>query len=150
MSNRRTVTEIIAIMQKIHSNIQGVNYAPEVWDYPNGSIPNLPCVLVYPEPGDFSTKILGDKVKHRRVYLIKVFSGLHDGVKSDVLAETMNLLTDFGFTWAELDVLDYKPELCIDKSEVGYITDSGVLEYMEYGGELYYGFEFRIVIYEKS
>lgn len=150
MSNRRTVTEIISIIQKINKSIPDVRYAPNVQDYPNGSLHTLPCVLIYPESGTFSTKIMGDKVKHSRVYLFKVFTGLHDGIQSDVLAETMNLLTEFGFVWAETDVLDYKPELCIDKGEFGYITDSGVLEYMEYGGELYYGFEFRVVIYEKS
>jgi len=151
MSNRRNVNEIIAIIQKKNAQIDGVNFAPEdIAEYPTGHLFNLPTVLTYPEAGNFSTKILGDKVKHSRIYLIRVFVAGHDGIQSDTLAETISLLTEFGFTWADTNVLAFNPEISMDKSEGDYVTDSGVLDYMEYAEQLYYGFEFRVAIYEKS
>lgn len=148
--SHRTVNEIIYKIQEYNS-MNGKVFAPKkVEEYPRGHLANLPCALTYPGEGEFSTKILGDKVKHSRTYVIRVFASEQTGIQSEAEAEAMSWLTDFGFLWGGMSLLDSNPELSMDKSEGRYVLDSGVLEYMEYAGEMYYGFEVYIRVYEKS
>lgn len=146
-----SVLDTIGLLQARHRTI-GVR-APEPEEYPDSlNRVGLPLVLTFPDRGDWQQQAAAGLRRQDRIYRVQVFvrpTAQGSGLGSAVVL-CSELLQQFGELYLEeiTIALANTPAQATIKTDAGNLSDDGV-GVLTYAKTEYYGFEFRVGVYEK-
>lgn len=157
MATKTGIERHIELLQKLHSGVAGVTYAPlDVEDYPVGEVPgaDMPIVLVFPGEGAWRHEGFGLRRQDRPYNVRVIVSHVGDGIDNETFVTGIRLLQRFG----DLYMLDETQSLLGSDPQVTLkatneeITDTGWADdsIIFYADTPYRGFEFTVGVYEKA
>ena len=133
-----SITTTLAAFQTINRAITGVTAAPAV--YP-GKLSDAATAITLPGGCTWRAAGLGGGRKAERVYNLRFYVAPEGNEAGTALATCNTLLEAVG--------LVYRATQAVDGHPVKAVSDAGILLTLPYGGQQYYGFEFRVTLLEE-